>query len=460
MSGYKKVTVTIGEEEYHRLLEAENRLRFQQSAQSKKRNQNVDKSIQQLYNQVKEMEDRQSQFIKAVSHLDRSIQQVEVDSASQIMDQASAFMNDLEAYKDDFVESTQELVAQQGEYYHQAILQEHADRQLTMLRVQRRLNRAQQSDQQKRDYALEWITTCDQVVQFILHNYRAQLVPSASLEQITQELALAQQNLNNDILDGAILGAQQAYHRLSRMRVELERADQEYTALQQAAVCALETLSQQLDEARDFPAIDLEGNELAEKIPVDVWTNGRLSMLQAEIHRVYQRVLDVESSISLDQMNACINQQIPGLGEQLVSIIHDARKAALSSQLRINIAEMVVQALEGQGFALVEGQYEGNEMKNAFSARLCALDGSQVIVRVVPSRQDLGSNDLYLRNQDVEERTDYELKIRAQEITRTLHDFGLTVHNLQQIPVIPISVPQDSPKQQHIRINHPSGNSE
>lgn len=456
MSGFKKVTVTISEDEYHRLLEAENRLRFQQSSQSKKNNQNVEKSIAQLYQQLKFMEDRQSQFFNAVSHLDEAVQQVEVDSANQILDQAGAFMNDLEAYKDAFVESTMELVSQQGEFYHQAILQEHADRQQAVLRVQRRLNRAQQTRDQKKAYAAEWISTGYQVVQFIQHNYRPHLIPTDSLNQITQELNLAQQNLDNEIVDGAVLGAQQAYFRLSRLRVDLERSEQDFVSMQAAAVCSLETLTGQVQAAREYAAIDLDGNELSEKIPVDLWTNGRLSALQEEIQALQKRVTGEEPSATLNQLDFCLVTQIPQLQERLVQIIHDARKAALSSQLRINIAEIVVHALEGQGFALLEGQYEENEMQNAFSARLGSLDGSQVTIRVVPSKADFSSNDLYLRNQDVEERTDHELRQRAQEITRTLHDFGLTVQNLQQLPVDSTPLPVSSPLP-HTTTTHATG---
>lgn len=430
MSGYKKVTVSISEEEYHRLLEAENRLRFQQSTQSKKRNQNVEKSIQQLYEQLREMEQRQSNFMRVVSHLDQSIQQVEAESAEHILDQAAAFMNDLEAYKEAFFESTQELVAQQGEFYQQAILQAHADRQQELMRVQRRVERLKRSDQQKRDFAEQWISTCDQVVQFIDANYPHHLIPGERLEQLVDELNLARQNLIDHILDGAVLGAQQVYQRLSRLRVSLEEVTQTYTALLNAADVALAGLDLQVRDARNYPAIDLDGNELEERIPVDLWTNGRLSMLLGEIESLRQKISNPAQPLTLERLYELIEQTIPEMNERLVRIIHEARKAALSSQLRVNIAEIVVNALLGQGFALIEGHYEGNEMQNPFAARLCALDGSQVDIRVVPSI-DLTENELFLRNADAEERTDHELKIRAQEITRTLNAYGLRVQNLQ-----------------------------
>ena len=429
MSGYKKVTVTIGEQEYHRLLEAENRLRFQQSAQSKKNDHQVQQSLQQMYAHLRDMETRQSEFMLAVGSLDQSVQQVEANCANQILEQAGAFINDLEAYRGDFVASTQELIAQQAEYYQQAIFQEHADRQQDVLRLQRRLERGSRSREQKLSNAQQWIDAGREMQAFILSRYRRGLIPFASLEQAGQALELAAHNLDNGVVDGAILGAQQAYQHLSRLRVDLERAEQEWAALQQAVTCALQALGQQIEAAREFPAIDLDGNELPELIPVDLWTSGRLSALQSEVQQALV-FFNSDNGSAASDMEYCLDQQGGKWSEQLVSIIHDARKAALSSQLRINIAEIVVHALEGQGFALIGGQYEGGEMNNAFSARLCSLDGSEVSVRVVPSNLNTGSNEIYLTNQDAEERTDHELTQRAQEITRSLQTYGLSVQTM------------------------------
>lgn len=429
MSGHKKVTVTIGEQEYHRLLEAENRLRFQQSARSRGSERQVEQSLQHMAAHLREMETRQSDFMRAVSSLDQSMQQVEVECANQILEQAGAFLDDLEAYRGDFTASAQELIAQQAEYFQQAVLQEHADRQQEALRLQRRLERARASREQKIASARQWIESGAQVREFILSRYQRGLLPIASLEQAGQSLELAARNLSDGVVEGAILGAQQAYQHLSRLRADLERAEQEWKTLQQAVCCTLLDLEQQIEAAREFPAVDLDGKELPERIPVDVWTNGRLSALQAEIHQALL-YFNGDDGSAASAMQTCLEQQIGAWAEQLVGIITDARKAALSAQLRINIAEIVVRALEGQGFALLSGQYEEGEMKNAFSARLCSLDGSEVSVRVVPSAINSGSNELYLNNRDAEERTDHELNQRALEITRSLRTYGLKVQNL------------------------------
>lgn len=433
MSGYKKVSVSISESEYHRLVESENKLRFQQSTQAaQKANANamVDEAVEQVWKQLQDMEQRQSNFLTALDSVHPAIRQVEDETARQIIEQAVEFANDLNAFKDEFIDSAQELVTQQSEYFTQAILREHQQHQQSLLRLQRREQRAVQSAQQKQSLASEWIATCDQLSQFIQSNYRYELHLPGRLSSIHQELELAEQNLTNNILDAAILGAQQAYLRLSQLRIELEKSEQEWNTLHHSALMGLKGLMNQIESARRYPAIDLEGNELPEMIPVDIWTNGRLSQLSNEVEQVFRELDQSGCTQKTNQLQSILNNFIPQRIESLVDIIHDARKAVLSSQMRINIAEVVVAALEKQGFALADAAYELDEMRNPFHARLVSLDGSEVMIRVVPSK-DTGSNDIFMENHDAEERTDYELKNRASEITQSLGQYGLAVTNMQ-----------------------------
>jgi hypothetical protein len=95
--------------------------------------------------------------------------------------------------------------------------------------------------------------------------------------------------------------------------------------------------------------------------------------------------------------------------------------------VRINIADLVVQALEQQGFVLQESQYNNNDQRKAFSARVQNLEGSEVIIQVMPVPGDAGKNELQLHSLDKDMRTEHELRQRSLEISRTLNDYGLVV---------------------------------
>jgi hypothetical protein len=100
---------------------------------------------------------------------------------------------------------------------------------------------------------------------------------------------------------------------------------------------------------------------------------------------------------------------------------------ALNSQLRINIADLVVRALQDQGYALESSDYESADQRKTYDALLSNLDGSEVVVKVAPSGRDLGQNELHLQSIDREEHTEHELQQRWLEVSRSLTHYGLDV---------------------------------
>jgi hypothetical protein len=55
------------------------------------------------------------------------------------------------------------------------------------------------------------------------------------------------------------------------------------------------------------------------------------------------------------------------------------------------------------------------------------LEGSEVVIQVMPVPGDAGKNELQLHSLDKDQRTEHELRQRSSEISRTLNDYGLVV---------------------------------
>lgn len=122
-----------------------------------------------------------------------------------------------------------------------------------------------------------------------------------------------------------------------------------------------------------------------------------------------------------------MNIDLPGYYQALEEIVMDGRVNALNSQLRINIADLVVRALQEQGFALEGSEYKSADQRSTYGARLTNLEGNEVVVQVAPTGQNLGANELHLESLDREERTEHELQQRWYEVSRSLASFGLEV---------------------------------
>jgi len=93
----------------------------------------------------------------------------------------------------------------------------------------------------------------------------------------------------------------------------------------------------------------------------------------------------------------------------------------------MNIAEIVVNALDGQGYALDSSYFITDDEREAYQANLINYEGSQVIVKVDPISDQDPANELHLYTSDPQTKTAHELKQRALEIRRALQSSGLKV---------------------------------
>jgi hypothetical protein len=123
----------------------------------------------------------------------------------------------------------------------------------------------------------------------------------------------------------------------------------------------------------------------------------------------------------------------PALRSQLEEIIWEARSKVLGSQLRINIADIAVQALGRQGFSLVDATYEGQDQRGRYVVKVQHIDGSEVVVLVTPKEGQYLENDLEIHSYDAEQWAEEILQSRANELAGALSAQGLQAPRPQQV---------------------------
>jgi hypothetical protein len=163
------------------------------------------------------------------------------------------------------------------------------------------------------------------------------------------------------------------------------------------------------------------------KIEVDWWTGGRLSALEAEVQNLIGRLKDEQNPPSLETLREIVERTTPDLRRRLEEIVREARLAVLGSQLRINIADLIAQALEEQGFSVQDATYEGEDMRAGYYVQARHLDGSEVVLVVAPREGDPLRNEVQIHSFDVEQRSEDELRQRALEMAQALQSRGLQV---------------------------------
>jgi hypothetical protein len=427
MSGLKKATVTLSENEYRKLHDAQMRLRFLERKVPDMLEEAQEASNVLLWENVSLLRDRQQDYQELVNGFDEQVRDLESETAESLAAYQENFYTSLQNVAGDLLDHTSQALAEQNQLFLDLYTQENNFRQDQLSHLEQQISTLQGSTRQKRAYAMQWIEAARKLANFIQARYDPNKFAPGQIEKLNRELQLCMQNLRQGMLEAALLNAQQTYSRLTELRGELERKQNEWTVLYQSSLLTARRFYADLASSQRLPALDTDGNELPYEIDVDFWCGRKLSRLVEKTRNVLQQLEKDQAILDASALNQLIQTDFPVFQEELDKLIVDARLAALNSQVRINIADLVVQALEQQGFVLQESKYNNNDQRKAFSARVQNLEGSEVIIQVMPVPGDAGKNELQLHSLDKDQRTEHELRQRSQEISRTLNDYGLVV---------------------------------
>ena len=437
MSGYKRATITIAQEEYDRLRDAEIRLRTLPETSSREFNQIIQQSNSAMQDSLKKMQNRQAALDQVISGMGDYIRDLETATSRKLMEYQAAAVADAQQYAGTLWENVNRVLDQQAETYNQQITMVHQSLQNELAQYARRVRKVMDDQDQKRSLAFDWLDAAEQFSLFIDQVYDHEMLVPGRYERLVSQLDQARMNLEMGLSEAAIVTAQQLYSAFSDLRVELERTLSEWNVLLQTVWEAVSQLQAMVQASQQVQAVDLDGNELPFSIPVDYWSQGRLGQLQAELNAVRRDLEDQDQPPSREVLERWLSIDLQIYYQALEDIVLDARVNALNSQLRINIADLVVRALQDQGYALESSDYESADQRKTYDALLSNLDGSEVVVKVAPSGRDLGQNELHLQSIDREEHTEHELQQRWLEVSRSLTHYGLDVGQVvrEDVPV-------------------------
>lgn len=444
MSGHKRTVVHISEEEYERLHQAEMQQRFQRSQQPMQEKM-LEAASQHLQAELQEVSYRQNDFLRQITRLDQSIQSIEYDASRALVDQHTLLLDELKAAARQITEGNEVQIQQVHLHLFQEMdnLRAGMDEQLASLQSEWAQQR--QSRRQVFEYAASWLDSAETLASFIAAAYDHDDFSPGALQNIDLMIQQAVQNLQNNAPEAAITQAQQAYRESSQLRLFLEQAQAEWRALQSQALQGISRLQTWLDSCKTLPALDLNGVELPVLLNIEFWSQGEYRRLVNDLRGLEAQVqLDWRQQPTANLKELC-EQTFPELEQRLDRMIYQARLAALNSQLRINIADLVIQALETQGFMLQTSAYQKDDFHQPYQAQLCNYEGSQVVVEVAPTANGQGANELHIHSLDANQRTPHELRRRSLEVNRSLNEKGLQTGELETLSTTSANPPSMNP---------------
>jgi hypothetical protein len=376
---------------------------------------------------------RQNQFTELLLGFDENLRELESSTSQVILNHQHQMQQELAQREANHWGFALQFMDEYAQYYDSQILAEHQRNQDQFSQYEQHLNRMAGDSERKADLAERWLLSAEQVSSFIRQNYHHAFHLPGVIARLEQQLSLARDNLENGMSEAALLSAQQVYMQLSEARVDLERMEAEWQVLFCSAwegACNIHALAMENQEAE---AVDLDGAPVNVMLDVDYWTSGSLSNVFYEVEELFKKMEDTEHLPSTVELRRMLKNQLPEIQDELGEAVFNARVAAINSQLRINIADLVVQALQEQGFSLENASYQGVDMRQSYAARMMNFEGNEVEIQVAPYGSGIGENELHVRSFDEQLRTEHELLQRWREINQSLAQRGLSVRQAEVV---------------------------
>jgi len=427
MSGHKRATISIGNDVYSHLEEVQRAAASMSSSHSATV---VIHHTDYIAPALDEVSYRQQALEDSLNRVHSHMAAVEQRAGQQILRSQQEFASRFTASTQVYWQQAMEWLDDQSAHLERVALETARNREQVLALedrlLQERANQRQvQADRQA--MTVNWLNTAATLFDFICENYDVDRFSPGRINRLNTQLQQARQNFDAGMLEACLLGSQYAYNALSDLRITLERRTAEYEMLIHTMTDALTAMETMLAEVREVEAVDLNGEVLNTTIDVAYWSFGGYQTLLDRVSQIRTRFEDDRQQMKSEDMRQVLEHELPNIHQELERIINDARLAALNSQLRINIADLIVSALSTQGFDIEEGGYAGEDMRRDYSARLVSIDGSEVVVQVKPTPGQDVENELHLISLDANQRSEHELRQRSVEIQKTLDQHGLNV---------------------------------
>ena len=431
MSGHKRATVALNQDDFRRLHEAEQRLRTVEQDYHDVRAKVASIHTHELEQSFQQLSERQQRFQQALAGVDDDLSALEwntsqalIDQLGQVQEQVSAQVNVLSGQ---LFDDTSALVDASSARLESGLEQLAFQHQDELARLQRSLRHLHRSERERAELAAQSLASAQLLFEALQSEY--QLPSEAAV--LAQDLANAQANFDNALFEAALVGAQQSVARLSDLRLRLEQD----LVVRQQRLADVRLQARALYEtglrSRSVPALDLDGQPLDFAIAVPFWSGGAF---QAWLTRCQKLLRQLETPLDLPELDRLQEQVLPELDRDLSEIVYQARLNVIASQVRFNIAACIVQALQEQGFELSQAEYDASDQRAAYQAVVRAFDGSEVLVHVNPVPGDPAATDVDLVSHDRQPRSEHELRQRARELAVTLQASGLQVGKLS-VPI-------------------------
>lgn len=427
MSGQKETYVSMREQEARRLREQAAHFRAVQRDLPERLNQIRADTMAEVTRQNTRMNERWQQFQNTADQLRSDLATFERRSQRRLREGLAQARTE---YTELFAQERAERIEheeQMREEYHSLIERERAERQQQISELQSRVSQIENKEESLQQMAGAWLQDL-RILQGDVAQLPHQRFAPGRMDRLNGLIEQATLNLRNGASQASLGQAQTAYFDLVELRSEVLYKEQQFEA---AYLHALEAVRSLLEEVRTNREAVIAGDETATdrderediEVDVDFWSKGKLSQISERLEEIESRLEKEHRTLSLEQVGQ-LEQEADSLRQRLPEAVEAARMTIINSQACANVAEIVAEVMEEQGYSVEEGTYEGGDQRGAYAIKMRNVGGDEFVTIITPSQeQELAYStqmNFYDRNQDEAMRQSF-----AQAVYEGLNQMGL-----------------------------------
>jgi hypothetical protein len=432
MSGHKRATVTISQEEYRRLYEAEQKNYYDVLAIPETIYQNTIQASQaNMSASFDQMHERQMRYESVLEQFQDSVRDTEHTTTQTLVEQQAEFYSQLMEESQKLWSDTNHLLDKQASRFENNVISQHDHLQNQLSEMSLHVGWFQNRLEMERVTAVNWINDATRLIEYLRSTFPIEHLPEKGFRQITATIEMARRNYQSDLFESAISLSQQSFAQLSTMRLDIEETIARRSALIQAVTDRILLLDNQVEALRTTNAVDLDGEYLPDMIDVNYWTDSQLDALKEELFILKSRILDNPNLTKESDLAETIENILPVLTMKLGDIVQEARRGALNAQLRYNMAHLLMVSLMEQGYRPKEGKFNEDDYRKGYLATAINPDGSEIDIRLDPA-EGL-DNELHLETSHPGLLTETELRRRSLEVMQSLQSYGFNVGKIEQV---------------------------
>jgi hypothetical protein len=428
MSGVKRITVDTNE--WSRAQQAAARLR------------EVNREIPGMLEAVRrenqaaldrasgELRARQEAFDQALTGLSEQTRKIEAQARRRLQAQEARFRGELQNTASQLRQESRAALEDQERRFAEGMARERQERARETRELRDQLDGIRTDRDRARSVAASFLADARLMHDAIDRELPHERFAPGRLAELSQRLDNAEENVGRGLGEAALVQAQELYLQLSELRADVELRDQEWQAARLVAGSAVTLLREQIQVNTRPDALDENGEKIdGYTLDVDFWSEGELTTLSEATAELATRLADTGNPPSVQELREIADRAAAGgeLDDRLTSIVATAQARQIASQVRANLAELVVSTLEETaGYTWEEGQaiYVGGDQRRAFYSKLRHLDDSEIVIEVAPDESGK-SCTLRILSYDAGLPDEEERVRRAHAVADSLREHGL-----------------------------------